>query len=54
MKARIEEIMSRILSEKHDAKVTIKFKERDDEHTRENNRRVTRVSHNARTRNNQS
>lgn len=28
MKARIEEVLSRILSEKHDAKITIKFKER--------------------------
>lgn len=27
MKARIEEVLSRILSEKHDAKVVIKFKE---------------------------
>lgn len=28
MKARIEELLSRILSEKHDAKITIKFEER--------------------------
>lgn len=29
MKARIEEILSRILSEKHDAKIVIKFKEKE-------------------------
>ena len=29
MKARIEEVLSRILSEKHDAKIKIKFKERE-------------------------
>lgn len=29
MKSRIEEVLSRILSEKHDAKVKIKFKERE-------------------------
>ena len=28
MKSRIEEVLSRILSEKHDAKIKIKFKER--------------------------
>lgn len=28
MKSRIEEVLSRILSEKHDAKISIKFKER--------------------------
>lgn len=28
MKSRIEEVLSRILSEKHDAKVKIKFKEK--------------------------
>ena len=39
MKARIEEVLSRILSEKHDAKITIKFKERkkDDENEKRNN-----------------
>ena len=30
MKSRIEEVLSRILSEKHDAKVQIKFKEREE------------------------
>lgn len=30
MKSRIEEIVSRILSKKYDAKITIKFKERDE------------------------
>lgn len=29
MKSRIEEVLSRILSEKYDAKVKIKFKERE-------------------------
>lgn len=33
MKARIEEVMSRILSKKYDAKITIKFKEKS-EHDR--------------------
>ena len=28
MKSRIEEVLSRILSEKHDAKIKIKFEER--------------------------
>ena len=37
MKSRIEEVLSRILSEKYDAKVTIKFKEREDEQRRDNN-----------------
>lgn len=30
MKSRIEEVLSRILSEKYDAKVKIKFKEREE------------------------
>ena len=30
MKTRIEEVLSRILSEKYDAKVKIKFKEREE------------------------
>lgn len=37
MKARIEEVLSRILSEKHDAKIKVKFKERADEQRRDNN-----------------
>ena len=37
MKARIEEVMSRILSEKHDANIKITFKERTDEQRRDNN-----------------
>ena len=36
MKSRIEEVMSRILSEKHDAKIKITFKERKDEQRRDN------------------
>lgn len=40
MKSRIEEIVSRILSKKYDAKITIKFKERDEhDRNRENDRR---------------
>lgn len=35
MKSRIEEVLSRILSQKHDAKITIKFKEREDEQRRD-------------------
>ena len=31
MKSRIEEVMSRILSEKHDAKIKIKFVPKDEE-----------------------
>ena len=30
MKARIEEVLSRILSEKYDAKIKIRFKEREE------------------------
>ena len=50
MKSRIEEVLSRILSEKYDAKVKIKFKEKTDEQRRDNNG-VSRVSPNARKRN---
>ena len=49
MKSRIEEVLSRILSEKHDAKIKIKFKEQDNEQRRNNNR-VSRVGSNARKR----
>ena len=38
MKSRIEEVLSRILSEKHDANITIRFKEREDEQRRDNHR----------------
>lgn len=38
MKSRIEEVLSRILSEKHDAKIKVTFKERADEQGRDNNR----------------
>ena len=36
MKSRIEEIASRILSEKYDAKIKVTFKERKDEQRRDN------------------
>ena len=49
MKSRIEEVMSRILSEKHDAKIKITFKERTDEQRRDYNR-VSRSNSNARKR----
>lgn len=35
MKARIAEVLSRILSEKHDANIKITFKEREDEQRRD-------------------
>lgn len=38
MKARIEEVLSRILSEKHDAQIKLIFKEREDEQRRDNHR----------------
>ena len=50
MKARIEEVLSRILSEKHDAKIKITFKEQTDEQRRDNNR-VSRTCSNAGKRN---
>lgn len=50
MKSRIEEVMSRILSEKHDAIIKIKFKEIEDEQGRNNNR-ASGVSTNAGKRN---
>lgn len=46
MKARIEETLSRILSEKHDAKIKITFKEKTDEQRRDNHR-VSRAGANA-------
>ena len=36
MKARIEEVLSRILSKKHGAKIKIVFEEREDEQRRDN------------------
>lgn len=36
MKARIEEVLSRILGEKHDAQIKLIFKEREDEQRRDN------------------
>lgn len=36
MRTRIEEVLSRILSEKHDAKIKVRFKERKDEQRRDN------------------
>ena len=50
MKARIEEVFSRILSEKYDAKIKITFKEKTDEQRRDNYR-TSRVGSNARKRN---
>lgn len=47
MKARLEEVFSRILSEKYDAKIKITFKERYDE-PRRRNRRVSDTGTNAR------
>ena len=47
MRSRIEEVLSRILSEKHDAKIKITFKERYDE-SRRGNRRVSNAGPNAR------
>ena len=47
MKTRIEEVLSRILSEKYDAKIKIVFKERKDEQRRDHNR-ASGVSPNAR------
>ena len=38
MKARIEEVLSRILSRKYDAKIEIEFEEREDEQGRDNSR----------------
>ena len=50
MESRIAEVMSRILSEKHDAKIKITFKERKDEQRRDNHG-VGRNDINARKRN---
>ena len=49
MKARIEEVLSRILSEKHDAQIKLIFKEREDEQRRDN-LRVSRDDIDARER----
>lgn len=49
MKARIEEVLSRILSEKHDAHIKVEFKEREDEQRRDH-KRVSRANTNARKR----
>lgn len=49
MKSRIEEVLSRILSEKHDAKIKVTFKEITDEQRRDNNR-ASRAGTNARKR----
>ena len=49
MKSRVEEILSRILSKKYDAKIKITFKEKDDEQRRDNHR-VSRAGSNARKR----
>lgn len=49
MKSRIEEVLSRILSEKHDANITIRFKERTDEQRRDNHG-VSGTNSNARKR----
>ena len=38
MKSRIEEVLSRILSQKHDAKIQVKFKEDTNEKRRDNHR----------------
>ena len=50
MKSRIEEVLSRILSEKHDANIKITFKERTDEERRDNHG-ISGASSNARKRN---
>lgn len=49
MKSRIEEVLSRILGEKHDAYVKVTFKEREDEQGRDNHG-TSRTSSNARKR----
>lgn len=46
MKSRIEEVMSRILSRKYDAKIKIRFEERKDEQGR-NNHGTGRIGSNA-------
>ena len=53
MRSRIEEVMSRILSRKHDAIITIKFKEIEDEQ-RSDNSRVERNDSYAVKRNNKA
>lgn len=54
MKSRIAEVMSRILSEKHDAKIRITFKEVPNEHSNKNDRRAGIDNINARARNNKA
>lgn len=53
MKARIEEVMSRIFSDKYDAHIKITFKEKTDEQRRDNHR-VSGNGSNARKRNKQT
>ena len=48
MKSRIEEVLSRILSEKYDAKIKITFKEKNHVNSRESNRGVGRTTVNTR------
>lgn len=50
MRKRIGEVLSRLLSDQFDANIKITFEERDDEQRRDNNR-ISRVSSNARKRN---
>ena len=50
MKSRIEEVLSRILSEKYDAHIKITFKEREDEQGRDHNG-ISRNDSDARKRN---
>lgn len=50
MKTRIEEVMSRIFSDKYDAHIKIVFKEREDEQRRDNHR-TSGSGSNARKRN---
>ena len=51
MRDRVGEVLSRILSEKHDAKIKVEFKEREDDHKERNNRRTGRAGSDAGKRN---
>ena len=51
MKARIEEVLSRILSEKYGAKIEIEFEERDENEQRRDNHGISINDSNARKRN---
>ena len=53
MKSRIEEVLSRILSEKYDADIKITFKEQTNEQRRDNHR-ISITGNNARKRNKRS